>query len=130
MDYSDILASETDPNSKLFVLFIPSKDKNGNNLTDHDIWVSAAADMLTRVFGGATQMPPAIGKWYNEETDQIVTESVVLVHSYARDSAITQVCIERIAEFCHRMGRETDQGEVAILVDGVFHRIRNYESTE
>jgi len=29
LNYSEIFASETEPNSKLFVLFIPSKDKGG-----------------------------------------------------------------------------------------------------
>jgi len=86
-NYSEILASETEPNSKLFVLFILSKDKDGNDLSDQDMWATAAADMFTRIFGGATEMPPAKGKWYNEDTDEIITEAVVLVHSYARDSA-------------------------------------------
>lgn len=126
LEYSEILASETEPNSKLFVLFIPSKDKHGNDLPDQDIWATAAADMFTKVFGGATEMPPAKGKWYNEESEEIITEAVVLVHSYARDSAITRENIQRIAEFCHRMGRETNQGEVALLVDGVFHRMRDF----
>ena len=125
-DYSEILASETELNSKLFVLFIPSKDKDGNDLSDEDMWATSAADMFTRIFGGATEMPPAKGKWYNEESDEIITEAVVLVHSYARDSAINQESIQRIGEFCHRMGRETRQGEVALLVDGVFHRMREF----
>lgn len=128
-EYSELLSSETEPNSKLFVLFVPSKDKDGNDLPDQDIWATAAADMFTRVFGGATEMPPAKGKWYNEQSDEIITEAVVLVHSYARDSAITHEALERIAAFCHRMGRETNQGEVALLVDGVFHRMRDFGPT-
>jgi len=128
-NYSEILTSETEPNSKLFFLFIPSKDKDGNDLSDQDMWATAAADMFTRIFGGATEMPPAKGKWYNEESDEIITEAVVLVHSYARDSAISQESLQRIAEFSHRMGRETSQGEVALLVDGVFHRMRHFGTT-
>lgn len=125
-NYSEILASETEPNSKLFVLFIPSKDKDGNELSDQDMWASAAADMFTRIFGGATEMPPAKGKWYNEQSGEVITESVVLVHSYARNSAISEKNLKHVAEFSHRMGRETRQGEAALIIDGVFHRMRDF----
>src|SRR5262245_59135630 len=81
--------SEDEPNSVLFVLFIPSKDKDGNDLPagqDQQLWANAAGDLLTTLFGGSTQMPPAKGMWLNEETQEIITEEVVLVHSYARVS--------------------------------------------
>lgn len=126
MEYSEILKGEIEPSSKLFVLFVPSKDKNGNHLNDQDIWATAASEMFTRIFGGATEMPPAKGKWLNDETGAIITENVVLVHSYAPDSKIVPDNIQKIADFCHRMGRDTSQGEIALLVDGVFHRMRDF----
>ena len=33
-------------------------------------------EKLTELFGGATEMPPAKGKWYNEESKKIIPESV------------------------------------------------------
>jgi hypothetical protein len=125
--YSAALSSEREFNSILFVLFIPSKDKDDNDLHDQTLWANAAGDLFTRLFGGATEMPPARGKWYNEESGEIITEDVILLHSYARgDDAADDDKIRLIAEFCHRMGRETRQGEVALIIDGIFHRMRSF----
>jgi hypothetical protein len=128
--HADLLGSDAEPNGILFVRFIPSKDKDGNDLPgneDQDVWASTAADLLSRLFGGATVMPPAQGKWLNEESGQIITEQVVLVHSYARASHATdEGRLRELARFLHRMGRQTNQGEVAVVIDNVFHRIRKF----
>jgi len=125
--YSTTLSSEREFNSILFVLFIPSKDKDDNDLHDQPLWANAAGDLFTKLFGGATEMPPARGKWYNEESGEIITEDVILLHSYARaGDAADDDKIRQIAGFCHRMGRETRQGEVALLIDGIFHRMRSF----
>lgn len=127
---SAILGSEDESNGVLFVLFIPSKDKDGDPLPsgqDQQLWAAAAGDMLTRIFGGATIMPPAKGKWLNEETNKIITEEVVLVHSYARsEDAADEKKLLKLARFLHRLGNETKQGEVAVVVGDVFHRIRKF----
>jgi hypothetical protein len=68
-----LLGSEPEPNGVLFVLFIPSKDKDGKDLNDQPMWADAAGDLLAELFGGATIMPPARGKWFNEESKQIIT---------------------------------------------------------
>ena len=58
---------------------------------------------------------------------EIITEDVILLHSYARGGdAADDDKIRQIAEFCHRMGRETNQGEVALIIDGIFHRMRRF----
>jgi hypothetical protein len=125
-----ILGSEDELNGVLFVLFIPSKDKDGGPLPrgeDQQLWADAAGDLLTRIFTGATIMPPAKGKWLNEETDTIITEEIVLVHSYARGGdAANQEKLVELAKFLHRMDKKTKQGEVAVVIDGVFHRIRKF----
>ena len=73
---SKILGSELELGNVLFILFIPSKDKDGKDLKDSELWASAAGTKLTELFGGATEMPPAKGKWYNEESKKIIPESV------------------------------------------------------
>ncbi|TVS20739.1 MAG: hypothetical protein EA424_02440 [Planctomycetaceae bacterium] len=35
--------------------------------------------------------------------------------------------LPRIREFLHRMGRETNQGEIAFEFDGRFYRIRRFD---
>jgi hypothetical protein len=124
------LGSEDELNGVLFVLFIPSKDKDGDNLPageDQELWASTAGDLLTRLFGGATIMPTAKGKWLNDETGAIITEEVVLIHSYAREGDVADESkIAQLAAFLHRMGKNTHQGEVAVVIGDVFHRIRKF----
>ncbi len=128
---ANILGSEMELGNVLFVLFIPSKDKNDKDLRDVELWASAAGEKLTELFGGATEMPPAKGKWFNDQSNKVIRESVVLIHSYATEAkANDEKRIRTLAEFLHRMGRETNQGEVAVVIDGVFHRIQKFNLGE
>lgn len=38
--------------------------------------------------------------------------------------------LPRLREFLHRMGRETNQGEIAVDFDGRFHTIQTFDTTE
>ena len=49
---------------------------------DQQQWAEAIGDILAEVYGGATAMPVAKGKWFNDKTGKIVTEDVILIHSY------------------------------------------------
>jgi hypothetical protein len=125
--HEGVLGSEAEPNGILFVLFIPSRDKFGIDLSDNEMWADAAGRLLSELFGGATQMAPAKGMWFNEETGQIIVEEIILIHSYAKPSHVSdEGRLRLLAGFLHRMGKETNQGEVAIVVDNVFHRIRKF----
>jgi hypothetical protein len=111
----------------LIVLFIPSKDRKGKPLIDHGMWVSGAESLLGRLFGGCTAMPPAEGIWFDEVADQLIREEVRLIHSYALVSDVEdEEKMRSLSDFLHRMGRQTRQGEVAIVIDRVFHRIRKF----
>lgn len=112
-------------NPVLLILFIPTRDKNGRELADSDHWLNAAIKVVSEQFGGATVMAPADGAWYNPETETVIREKVHLVHSYGNPDANLN-CLQPIADFLHRMGRETKQGEVGVVVDGVFHRITRF----
>lgn len=112
-------------NETLVILFIPTKDKTGKDLKDWSVWLKAAIKVLSEQFGGATVMAPAQGAWHNPETDEVISEEVHLVHSYGNpDDKLS--CFGPIASFLHRMGKATKQGEVGLVVDGVFHRITKY----
>ena len=129
-----ILGSTDEPGSVLFVLFIPSKTKGGKDLPkgqDQRVWAANAGDELTESFGGSTEMPGARGKWLNDESGEIVTEPVILVHSYAKESdAEDRGKLLSLAKFLHRMGKTLRQGEVALVIDNVFHRIRKFPLAE
>jgi hypothetical protein len=38
--------------------------------------------------------------------------------------------LPRLREFLHRLGRETNQGEIGFEFDGCFYRIRNFTRAE
>lgn len=126
---AEILHSEEEHGSVLFVCFIPSKTKDGEDLPggeDQQLWAEAVGDVLTEQFGGSTAMPIAKGKWLNDDS-KIITEDVILIHSYASQShAEDEDRLHQIAVILHRMGKRTKQGEVGVVIDGIFHRIRRF----
>jgi hypothetical protein len=125
----EILHSEEESGSILLVLFIPSKTKDGKDLPrgeDQQQWAEAVGDVLTEVYGGPTEMPIAKGKWLNDD-GKIITEDVILIHSYVRPSHMQEEeRLQKVAKILHRMGKRTKQGEVGVMIDGVFHRIRRF----
>jgi hypothetical protein len=127
--HTEIFHSEPEPGSVLFVLFMPSKTKDGDDLPagqDQELWASNVGDVLTEAFNGATQMPVAKGKWLNDN-GKIISEAIVLLHSYASDKdAENEGKLQNIAKILHRMGHVTKQGEVGLVIDGIFHRIRRF----
>jgi hypothetical protein len=126
-NFAKIFNAEQEPNGTLLVLFIPSKDKDGNDLQDQDVWASSAGELLSELYGGATNMPPAMGRWYNEETKRIITEPVILIHCYLRQGAVNdEEKFQKVAELLHRMGKKTKQGEVVFVLGDILYRIRKY----
>jgi hypothetical protein len=90
------------------------------------MWADAAGSMLADQFGGCTEMPVAKGMWRNDD-GEIIKESVILVHSYAQQGHVEDDArMEALAKFLHRMGKKTHQGEVAVVIDNVLHRIRKF----
>jgi hypothetical protein len=77
---------------------------------------------------GATAMPPVEGGWLNDQKE-IIWDNPVLVYSFIRPEQFLSH-LPRLREFLHRMGRETNQGEVAFEFDGRFYRIRSFDPPE
>ena len=111
----------------LFVLFVPSVDRAGAPI-DHEYWVDAALTTLATLFRGATAYPRGIGKWRDDENaGALVTDEPTIVTSYAAPDAVTDEALARLRAFLHRLGREANQGEVGIVVDGTYYPITQYD---
>ncbi len=108
-----------------FSIYIPDKDQQGNEIGNQRKWVLEALDLLGVINGGATAMPPLEGVWSNDDK-RTIREHPTVVYSYVVPDAFL-ASLPRIREFLHRMGRETNQGEVAFEFDGRFYRIRQYD---
>lgn len=105
---------------------MPNKDQDGRELGNQRRWVLEALALLGEIGGGATAMPPVEGTWMNEK-GEFVWENPVVVYSYIRSNDFISK-LSQLREFLHRMGRETNQGEIAFEFDRVFYRIRNFDA--
>jgi hypothetical protein len=112
----------------LIVLFIPSVERDDVSVIDQPFWVESALETFGRVFGGATAFPKAKGIWRDDERGgTLVKDEPVVVHCYT-----TPVDIEdgrnlaALGDFCRKLGRETHQGEVGLVVGDEYFAIRDF----
>lgn len=114
--------------SVLVVLFVPSVERDGTTAIDQNRWVDSAPEMLGRVFGGATAYPKARGIWRDDDRDgALVKDEPVVVHCYTTAGDIEDS--ETMAElggFCRKLGRETNQGEVGLVVGDEYFAVRDF----
>jgi hypothetical protein len=114
--------------SVLVVLFVPSVERDGRTAIDQQHWVSAALEMLGRVFGGATAYPKAQGVWRDDERGgALVRDEPVVIHCYT-----TSVDIQNprklavLGSFCRTMGRDARQGEIGLVIGNEYFAIRDF----
>ncbi len=107
-------------------VYVPDRDKDGNILRDQRRWVLEGAELLARIGGGVTIMPPVEGGWVND-AGQIVWENPILIYTFIRPVPF-RALLPELRAFLHKLGRETHQGEVAIEFDGKFYRITKFDS--
>ncbi|MGO9466229.1 MAG: hypothetical protein ACLQIB_45940 [Isosphaeraceae bacterium] len=125
LDIAATFGAETDASTQAFSIYLPNKDRDGEEIGDQRRWVLEALRLLGAVGGGATAMPPVEGVWENAD-GQFVWENPVIVYSYIKpDQFIAH--LPGLRSFLHRMGRETRQGEVVFEFDGRFYRIREFD---
>jgi len=113
----------------LIVLFIPGVDRNSRPI-DQSRWERNCLKLLGKLFGGATAFPRAQGVWRDDErAGALVWDRPVIVHCYAAEKDLARRASRvAIGDFCQVMGRETNQGEVGLIIDNVYHAIKPEQS--
>ena len=113
----------------LLVLFIPSADRDGNTVVEQATWTTEALGVLGTLYGGATAYPRARGVWRDDERGGIlVFDEPVVMHCYTTpDDIEDQVKLGELGRFCRRMGRETGQGEVGLVIGDEYIAIRELD---
>jgi hypothetical protein len=113
----------------LVVLFIPSVERDGTSAIDQPFWIDAALEMFGRVFGGATAFPKAKGIWRDDERGgTLVRDEPIVVHCYTTPLDIEDDRnLAELGDFCRRLGRETRQGEVGLVVGDEYLAVRDFE---
>ncbi len=112
----------------LVVLFVPSVERDGKTAIDQDRWVGDTLTRFGTVFGGGTAYPKARGVWRDDERGgALVFDEPVVVHCYLVPEAIEdEANLTKLAVFCRQMGRETNQGEIGLVIADEYFAIRDY----
>lgn len=113
--------------TSLIVVFVPSKDRLGEPI-DQDYWVDEVLTTLGRLFRGATAYPRGRGVWRDDERGgALLKEEPVIVFSYPAAEAVTNDALSDLYQTLSRMGREGNQGEIGVVIDGKYYGITDYE---
>lgn len=106
-------------------LFIPSQTRDGDPI-DHEFWRIQALEVMASLFGGATAVE-CQGAWRDDEKGgAIKVERNSTVQSYMAKSSWNKTTVAELANLLHRLGRESSQGEVGLIVDGEYFPIREF----
>ena len=112
----------------LVVLFVPSVERDGKTPVDQERWVTKALQTFGKLFGGATAFPKARGVWRDDANDgTLVFDEPVVLHCYTnREQLEDEKNLKKLRSFCRRMGSETNQGEIGLIIDGEYLAITDY----
>lgn len=126
IDLLEALGASSTSSSQVLTLYIPNKDRDGKEFDTQKQWVQNAAEILAKIGGGVTIMPAVDGGWLNEETDEIIWENPIVIYTYIKTENFEKHLPE-LRTFLHKLGRETNQGEIAVEFDGDFYRITTFD---
>lgn len=100
----------------LLVLFVPSVDRYGKAIPQSP-WVQEALRVLGELFGGATAFPKGRGVWRDDARGGLlVFDKPVVIQCYTSARLISRSA-SKLREFLVRMGTETRQGAVGLVID-------------
>ena len=125
VNLAEALGAEPSYSIQCFTVYIPNKDKADQEFGTQRRWVLEAIELLSSINGGATAIPVE-GGWKNDE-GKLILEDPVVVYSYIADAVLFASQLPRVREFLHRLGRETNQGEIAFEMNTEFYRIRQFD---
>jgi hypothetical protein len=111
----------------LVVVFVPSKNREGEPI-DQERWVDEVLQTLGQRFRGATAYPRGHGVWRDDaNSGALLAEEPVIVFSYAAEAEMTHAALTDLYHALSRLGRETNQGEIGVVIDGTYYGITDYE---
>jgi hypothetical protein len=123
---AEVFRSTLPVGTSLIVIFVPSKDRDGQPI-NQDYWVDDVLTALGRLFRGATAYPRGKGVWRDDERGgTLIREEPVIVFSYAAEEALTVPALSELYRTLSRLGREGNQGEVGVVIDGKYYGITQY----
>ena len=89
-DVGNILQSDKPEGSSQVVLFIPGKNRDGEEI-DQDYWVDEGLRVVGKAFRGGTAFPPGRGVWRDDERDGgLLFETTVMILSFVNPDDLTK----------------------------------------
>jgi hypothetical protein len=81
---------------------------------------------MARLFGGATAIEGE-GAWRDDERGgAIKLEKISTIDSFMAKSSWNSKTVSEFGEFLKQMGREANQGEIGLIVDGEYFLIQEF----
>jgi len=125
-DPQPVFQTDLPAGTSMIVVFVPSQDRDGNPI-DQDHWVDEVLTTLGSEFRGATAYPRGKGVWRDDERGgELLQEQPVIVFSYAAEEDVTTGALQALYRTLSRIGRETNQGEMGVVIDGTYYGITRY----
>ncbi len=110
----------------IVILIIPSHDKNEKQVKNQDVWASEAMELFKDLYRGATAFETFAGIYLTED-GKTLHDKPILIESYvAREALEDKRRLNQLVGFMKRMGRETKQAAVAVVINDVFHEITEF----
>lgn len=82
---------------------------------------------MGKLFGEGTAFPPGRGVWRDDERGgTLLFETTVLILSFVNPADLTDATLS-LKAFLFRFGREAKQGEVGVVIDGVYYGFTHFE---
>jgi hypothetical protein len=109
------------------LIFVPSADRTGRKIKGPS-WTKPTLSMLGKLFRGATAYPKGLGVWRDDAAGgKLVFDDTTIVFSYVAPRDVTPAALEEPRRFLHRLGKETNQGEVGLVLDGKYLGIASFD---
>jgi len=125
-DPQTVFRSALPVGTSLIVVFVPSQDRDGQPI-DQEYWVDEVLTTLGRLFRGATAYPRGRGVWRDDARGgALLKEEPVIVFSYVAENALTAAALADLYRTLSRMGRQANQGEIGVVIDGKYYGITEY----
>src|SRR5262245_29173160 len=125
-DPQTVFRSALPVGASLVVIFVPSQDRAGQAI-DQEYWVDEVLTSLGRLFRGATAYPRGRGVWRDDARGgALLKEEPVIVFSYVAEGALTAAALSDLYRTLSRLGRQANQGEIGVVIDGKYYGITEY----
>jgi hypothetical protein len=109
------------------VLFIPSHDKKGDEVTDQEMWAHEATELFARLFGGATGFTQLIGTWFDPSSKKIHKDRPIMVQTLTkRANTGDEAKLIKFFAYCRRMGKATNQACIGFSINDVFYEMNDF----